>query len=160
MYKIGQIKVAAPEWDASTAITGNFEANKIYYLKLDSPLSTDIHLYNVRSDGVSPEESTWQLLKPDYADKTIYVFVPLDNYTNIEDYGSGTIYELTNLLPVVAERIGIQARPSSLFVINGELFRVGFNGILEVDNEVKVLSVSRLSGEDSAILDYMYKEDE
>ena len=71
MYKIGQIKVAAPEWDSSTAITGNFEANKIYYLKLDSPLSTDIHLYNVRSDGVSPEESTWQLLKPDYADKTI-----------------------------------------------------------------------------------------
>lgn len=161
MYKIGQKKLAAGtagvEIDPSAAV---FQANAPYYLKLNSALpdGAKIYLYNTR-DNNNPDEASWQELKADFNDPTIYVFVPLLNYEHITEF-DGTLYQLTNQLDgIIAERIGLQARPTSLFVINGELFRVGYNGILEVDNEVKVISISRIAGNDYAILDYMYKED-
>lgn len=165
MYKIGQKRLSGVSYDEIAVST--FAVNKIYYLKLSKELDEGqtIGLYNLDNDK-QPDTTTSQIIKPDYFDKTLYIFTPLDNFAFIKLNTNGkwqdintSVYELKNELTQVCEKVGIQDRPTSLYVINGELFRIGYNGLLEVDNEVKVLSVSKLQQTENAILDYMYKEE-
>ena len=166
MYKIGQLKLT----DSSLIIKDaneSFLANTIYYMAVtttnDDLNEISCYLTN-RNDNGDPDSNTWQEVKKDYH-SNVYVFIPLKEYEEL--YWSKTlsndtiiqIFVVNNELDCVAEKIGIQARPASEFIINGELFRIGYNGILEIDNDIKIVSVSRVSGGDTAILDYMYKED-
>ena len=162
MYKIGQVIL---EESSIGSIATTYEAGKTYYFHLSNDYNPNsLRLYNLDVTGAL-DNTTCQVLKPDYFDKYQFVFTPLINYTILATATGvqfNTAYELTNILPVTSEKIGIQDRPLSLYVINGELFRVGYSGILEIDNEIKILSISKiedcLDGE-FAIVDYLYKED-
>ena len=77
---------------------------------------------------------------------------------------TGEFSEANNILgEITADKIGIQSRPGSLFVVNDEPIYLGRSGIYEVNNGTKIKSVrviapggSTISKIQDFILDYAY----
>lgn len=78
---------------------------------------------------------------------------------------SGDIAIVNNVLPLTAQKIGVQTRPGALLCVNREPIRVGKSGTYEVNNGIPISFVSFIApkGTDNAnidrfILDYAYNE--
>ena len=68
---------------------------------------------------------------------------------------------VNNILPHMAEKIGIQTAPGTLIIINGEGMRVGRSGVLELNCDIKINTVgfaAPLRKIKNFILDYIYTE--
>lgn len=58
-------------------------------------------------------------------------------------------------------KIGVQGPPLLLMCINGQQIRVGYNGIYEINNGMKITSISFVpAADDYFIMDYEYQEEE
>ncbi len=72
---------------------------------------------------------------------------------------------VNNILPVTANKIGIQSRPGVLIMVNQQPVRIGRSGTYEVNNGVKITSFGIIAPNgydpnniDHFILDYTYSE--
>lgn len=72
----------------------------------------------------------------------IFVWQGEEESETIEIQVTGEFSEVNNILGgITADKIGIQSRPGSLFVVNDEPIYLGRSGIYEVNNGTKITSV-------------------
>ena len=148
-----------------------FKQGKSYYFTgtLRNPNSSDIKvsviLYKNENDL-----SRYQVVKKDIAvaangrtnielpfspiaDCRVIAFVikrtSIDNPTPRDNVviSNGICGITQNLLPqdTIALRIGLQAKPNTLFIVNNEPIRLGKSGLFEINNGVKIASVGVLA---------------
>ena len=78
------------------------------------------------------------------------------------DWEASEVYKIQNILSVTAKKVGIQAKPGSLVVVNSAPMRVGKSGTLEIDVGIDITSIgfAAAGGEraiDDFIVDYIYE---
>lgn len=81
--------------------------------------------------------------------------------------GSIQLYQLNNLKETGQKywkKMGVQARPGTLIVVNKEPIRIGRSGIYELNNGTKItsfmLTPSLNNTEDSFLVDYIYENEQ
>ena len=85
-----------------------------------------------------------------------------DNTMDFET--NGDLCQVNNILPRIMNKIGIQSRPGTMFVVNREPIVLGRSGIYEVNNGTKISSVGVVAPNGSSsvniqdfLLDYGYE---
>lgn len=80
------------------------------------------------------------------------------------DWEGSEFYKINNVLPigVAAKKVGIQAKPGSLVVVNSAPMRVGKSGTLEIDVGIDITSIGFAAAGgseaiDDFIVDYIYE---
>lgn len=144
-----------------------FKQGKSYYFTgtLENPNSSDIKVSVILYKG-EDDLSRYQVVKKDIAvaangeinielpfspiaDCSIIAFIikrtSIDNPTPRDNVviSDGICGITQNLLPqdTIALRIGLQAKPNTLFIVNNEPIRLGKSGLFEINNGVKIASV-------------------
>lgn len=144
-----------------------FKQGKSYYFTgtLKNSNSSDIKVSVILYKG-KDDLSRYQVVKKDIAvaarggtnielpfspiaDCSVIAFVikrtSMDNPTPRDNVviSNGICGITQNLLPqdTIALRIGLQAKPNTLFIVNNEPIRLGKSGLFEINNGVKIASV-------------------
>ena len=152
-----------------------YEGARIYYNNLYQEHQEKINQSTISISDIRSKWKVIELIFTPYVSSNILVFelrrVSYDhNHSGRIVKINQTDYDLAsvnNILPVTtAEKIGIQSRPGSYLVINGEGMRVGKSGILEINSGISITTVgfAAPNGSHSSanindfILDYIYTE--
>lgn len=134
----------------------------------------NIYLSNSQDDSIAFQRIYAGSILPKQRKEIIFSFIPIhnnfDTITIVNEVnenkkiviqrvglytGSNLIADMDNIDTL--KKIGIQAEPDSVFLINGEVITVGQSGIYEFLNGlVEVYSIAPIKVDKNFILDYQY----
>lgn len=167
------------QWCQAAIADGNpsidaYEGARVYYNNLYDEHQEKMDQSTVSESDIRTKWKVVELIFTPYVSSNMLVFelrrVAYDyNHSgrivkiNQTDYDVASV---NSILPVMAEKIGIQSRPGSCFIINGEGMRIGKSGVLEINSGLAINTVgcAAPNGSHSSenindfILDYIYTE--